>query len=113
MTALLLLVGVFALALPDLISGLLDERRGSLGAVRDGVEALNAVSFVGGLLVGLAVVLFVINLAVSLASRTEQRCRRSVGRPDARMGRRPGRRHRRSRPRRCSMPKEAAEGGAA
>ncbi len=67
-TALLLLVGVFALAVPDLISGLLDERRGSLGAVRDGVEALNAVSFVGGILVALAVVIFIVNLAVSLAS---------------------------------------------
>jgi heme/copper-type cytochrome/quinol oxidase subunit 1 len=72
LTALLLLVGVLALALPDLISGLLDERRGSLGTVRDGVEALNAVSFVGGLLVALAAVLFVVNLAASLASRTEQ-----------------------------------------
>jgi cytochrome c oxidase subunit 1 len=67
-TALLLLVGVFALALPDLISGLLDERRGSLGAVRDGVETLNAVSFVGGVVVALAAVLFIVNLAVSLAS---------------------------------------------
>jgi cytochrome c oxidase subunit 1 len=67
-TALLLLVGVFALALPDLISGLLDERRGSLGAVRDGVEALNAVSFVGGVVVALAALIFIVNLAVSLAS---------------------------------------------
>jgi heme/copper-type cytochrome/quinol oxidase subunit 1 len=67
-TALLLLVGVFALSLPDLISGLLDERRGSLGTVRGGVEALNAVSFVGGIVVALAVVIFIINLAVSLAS---------------------------------------------
>jgi heme/copper-type cytochrome/quinol oxidase subunit 1 len=50
---------------------LLDERRGSLGAVRDGVTALNTVSFVGGLLVALAVVLFIVNLAVSLASRAD------------------------------------------
>jgi heme/copper-type cytochrome/quinol oxidase subunit 1 len=71
LTALLLLVGVFALALPDVISGLLDERRGSLGPVRDGVEALNAVSFVGGVFVVLAVVVFVVNLAVSLASRPD------------------------------------------
>jgi cytochrome c oxidase subunit 1 len=71
-TALLLLVGVFALALPDVISGLLDERRGSLGAVRDGVEALNAVSFVGGILVALAVVIFIVNLAVSLASTPDE-----------------------------------------
>jgi heme/copper-type cytochrome/quinol oxidase subunit 1 len=71
-TALLLLVGVFALSLPDLISGLLDERRGSLGAVRDGVKALNAVSFVGGILVALAVVIFIVNLAVSLASTPDE-----------------------------------------
>jgi heme/copper-type cytochrome/quinol oxidase subunit 1 len=71
LTALLLLVGVLALALPDLISGLLDERRGSLGPVRDGVTALNTVSFVGGLLVALAVLLFVVNLALSLASRSD------------------------------------------
>jgi heme/copper-type cytochrome/quinol oxidase subunit 1 len=69
-TALLLLVGVFVLALPDLLAGLLDERRGSLGVVRDGVEALNAVSFVGGILVALAVLLFIVNLAASLASRS-------------------------------------------
>jgi cytochrome c oxidase subunit 1/cytochrome c oxidase subunit I+III len=71
-TALLLLVGVFALALPDLISGLLDERRGSLGAVRDGVQALNTVSFVGGVLVALAVVIFIANLAASLASTHDE-----------------------------------------
>ena len=71
-TALLLLVGVFALSLPDLISGLLDERRGSLGAVRDGVEALNAVSFVGGMLVALAVLIFIANLAASLASTPDE-----------------------------------------
>ena len=72
LTALVLLLGVFALALPDLISGLLDERRGSLGQVRDGVEALNLVSFIGGLLVVLAVLLFIVNLAVSLASRRDE-----------------------------------------
>jgi heme/copper-type cytochrome/quinol oxidase subunit 1 len=36
--------------------------------VRDGVETLNAVSFVGGVVVALAAVLFIVNLAVSLAS---------------------------------------------
>jgi cytochrome c oxidase subunit 1 len=72
LTALVLLLGVTALAVPDLISGFLDEPRGSLGAVRDGVEALNAVSFVGGVLVLLAVLLFIANLAVSLASRPDE-----------------------------------------
>ncbi len=70
-TALLLLLGVFALALPDLISGLLDEPRGSLGQVRDGVQALNVVSFVGGAVVALAVVIFIVNLAMSLASQSD------------------------------------------
>jgi heme/copper-type cytochrome/quinol oxidase subunit 1 len=70
-TAVLLLLGVFALALPDLISGLLDEPRGSLGQVRDGVETLNVVSFIGGVVVALAVVIFIINLAMSLASQSD------------------------------------------
>ena len=72
LTALLLLVGVFLLALPDVISGLLDEPRGSLGVVRDGVETLNVVSFVGGILVALAVLVFIVNLAASLASRSDE-----------------------------------------
>jgi cytochrome c oxidase subunit I+III len=71
-TAVLLLIGVFALALPDVIAGLLDQQRGSLGTVRDGVEALNAVSFVGGIVVALAVVIFIINLAASLASSPDK-----------------------------------------
>ena len=68
LTALVLLLGVILLSLPDIISGLLDEPAGSLYTnVRDGVAALNAVSFVGGLLVLLAVLLFVVNLAMSMA----------------------------------------------
>ena len=70
-TAGLLLLGTIALSLPDLISGLLDEPRGSLltQAPRDGVEALNAVSFIGGALLVLGVLVFVVNLASSLAGR--------------------------------------------
>ena len=72
LTALVLLLGVILLSLPDIISGLLDEPAGSLYTnVRDGVAALNAVSFAGGLLVLLAVVLFVLNLAVSMARTVE------------------------------------------
>src|SRR5581483_6612516 len=68
-TALLLLVGVAALAIPDVISGLLDEPRGSLyTTARDGVTLLNGISFAGGVLVLLAVGAFVVNLAVSLAA---------------------------------------------
>jgi cytochrome c oxidase subunit 1 len=68
LTALVLLLGVILLSLPDLISGLRDEPAGSLYTnVRNGVIALNAISFAGGVLVLLAVVLFVINLAVSMA----------------------------------------------
>ncbi|MDQ1446874.1 MAG: cytochrome c oxidase subunit [Acidimicrobiaceae bacterium] len=72
LTALVLLLGVIALSLPDIINGFLDEPAGSLYTnVRDGVPALNAVSLAGGLLVMLAVVLFVLNLAVSMARRPD------------------------------------------
>jgi cytochrome c oxidase subunit 1 len=72
LTALVLLLGVILLSLPDVISGLLDQPAGSLYTnVRDGVPALNAVSFAGGLVVALAVVLFVVNLAVSMARNLE------------------------------------------
>jgi cytochrome c oxidase subunit 1 len=72
LTAVVLLLGVILLALPDLFSGILDEPAGSLYTnARDGVAALNAVSFAGGLLVLLAVVLFVFNLAVSMARSPE------------------------------------------
>jgi cytochrome c oxidase subunit 1 len=72
LTAVVLLLGVMALALPDVISGFLDEPAGSLYTnVRDGVPLLNAISFAGGLLVLLAVVIFVVNLAVSLARSIE------------------------------------------
>jgi heme/copper-type cytochrome/quinol oxidase subunit 1 len=51
---------------------LIDQPAGSLYTnVRDGVAALNAVSFAGGLLVLLAVLLFVVNLAVSMARAPE------------------------------------------
>ncbi|MEY2420168.1 MAG: cytochrome c oxidase subunit [Acidimicrobiaceae bacterium] len=72
LTALVLLLGVILLSLPDIVSGLLDEPAGSLyTTVRDGVQALNAASFAGGVLVLLAVVLFVVNLAVSMARNPE------------------------------------------
>ncbi|MEY2403031.1 MAG: cytochrome c oxidase subunit [Acidimicrobiaceae bacterium] len=72
LTALVLLLGVILLSLPDLASGLIDEPAGSLYTnVRDGVAALNAASFAGGLLVLLAIVLFVVNLAVSMARLPE------------------------------------------
>jgi cytochrome c oxidase subunit 1/cytochrome c oxidase subunit I+III len=67
-SALVLLLGVAALAIPDIVSGFLDEPAGSLYTnVRDGVTAMNAVSLAGGALVALGVLLFVVNLAVSLA----------------------------------------------
>ncbi len=68
LTATLLLLGVVALALPDVISGFLDEPRGSLYTnPRDGIALLNGISFAGGIIVVLAVVVFVVNLAMSLA----------------------------------------------
>ena len=72
LTALVLLLGVILLSLPDLFSGVRDEPAGSLYTnVRDGVAAFNAISFAGGLLVLLAVGLFVLNLAVSMARNPE------------------------------------------
>ena len=68
-TAALTLVGVLVLATPDLISGFLDEPRRSLNQVRDGVEALNVVSFVGGVILVVAVLAFIVNLATSLGRR--------------------------------------------
>ena len=70
-TAALALLGTIGLALPDIITGFLDEPRGSLtpGGVRDGVQALNIVSLVGGSLLALAVVLLVFNLGRSLGKR--------------------------------------------
>lgn len=68
LSALLALVGVAALAIPDVISGLWDEPAGSLYTnPRDGVVAMNAISFAGGLAVTLAIGIFVVNLAVSMA----------------------------------------------
>ena len=73
LTAGLLLLGTIALSLPDLISGFLDEPHGSLltQTPRDGVEALNVVSFIGGALLLLGALVFLINLASSLAGRAD------------------------------------------
>ncbi len=73
-SALLLLGGGVALALPDLLSGLLDQKRGSFesvggGLVRDGVETLNVVSLLGGGLLVVGVVVFAANLVGALARR--------------------------------------------
>lgn len=68
-TALLALVGTVGLALPDVISGILDEPRGSLGAVDDAVKVLNVLSLLGGVLLALAVVVLAVNLATSLSGR--------------------------------------------
>jgi heme/copper-type cytochrome/quinol oxidase subunit 1 len=72
-TAILLLLGTVALSLPDLISGLLDQPHGSLLAQppRDGVEALNVVSAIGGALLLVGVLVFVVNLASSLAGSND------------------------------------------
>lgn len=67
-SAALAVLGTVGLALPDLVSGFLDEPRGSLIVQpRNGVEALNAVSLLGGAVLVLAVLLVVANLGVSLA----------------------------------------------
>jgi heme/copper-type cytochrome/quinol oxidase subunit 1 len=70
-TALMLLVGTVALALPDAVSGALDQLRAldqAAGAtvVRNGVEALNTISFAGGIVVTIGVVAFVFNVVMAL-----------------------------------------------
>jgi heme/copper-type cytochrome/quinol oxidase subunit 1 len=67
----LLVVGTLAWALPLVVTGFLDERWGSLGAVRDGVEALNGVSMAGAAVLVLGVVVFVANVAGSLGRATD------------------------------------------
>jgi heme/copper-type cytochrome/quinol oxidase subunit 1 len=58
-----LLLGTVLLALPDLISGFLDQPVGLLpGESKDGVEALNALALVGGVIVVLGVLLVVVNV---------------------------------------------------
>jgi cytochrome c oxidase subunit 1 len=76
--ALLLLVGGAVLAIPDFVSGLLEEGgTGQLAgitdvpAVADGVEALNAVALVGGGVVLLGVLLVLVNLVGAAARRAD------------------------------------------
>ena len=65
----LLLIGTVALALPDLFSGLLDQPTTlAYGNPRDGVELLNAVSLLGGLLVLVGVLVVLANLLSARAA---------------------------------------------
>lgn len=77
--AVLLLVGVVVLAVPDLVSGLLEEGDtgqlagiAEIAPVADGVEALNAVSLAGGALLVLAVLLVLVNLVGAAARRPDE-----------------------------------------
>ena len=64
-----LLGGVALAGLPDLIGGFLDQPSGLVeGSVKDGVEALNAVSFVGFILVALGALVFIGGLARMFAA---------------------------------------------
>jgi heme/copper-type cytochrome/quinol oxidase subunit 1 len=66
----LLLVGTVGLALPELITGVLDQpARLATGDVRDGVEALNLVSLIGGGVLLLGVLVFLGALFGALAAR--------------------------------------------
>lgn len=68
LAALVLFVGGLLVAGPDLISGFLDQPFGfQADAVEDGVEALNAVSALGAVVVLLGVLLVILNLTVSRA----------------------------------------------
>jgi heme/copper-type cytochrome/quinol oxidase subunit 1 len=65
LAAVVLLLGGLACGVPDIISGFLDQPFGvsAIGSVEDGVEALNAVALVGGIVVLLGVALVLLNLA--------------------------------------------------
>lgn len=68
LAALVLFLGGLLLAAPDVASGFLDQGYGLRpGAVEDGVEALNAVSALGALLVLLGVLVVILNLTVGRA----------------------------------------------
>ena len=64
--ALLLVAGGLAMGVADVWSGFLDQPDGvaTAASVRDGVEALNTVAVVGGVLVLVGVLLLLVNLAV-------------------------------------------------
>lgn len=68
--ALLLLLGVVLLSLPDLVAGALDQPAGQLsGDVRDGVELANIASAAGGALVVLAVVVLLVDIVLRVVAR--------------------------------------------
>jgi heme/copper-type cytochrome/quinol oxidase subunit 1 len=71
--AVLLLIGGVVLAVPDLVSGLLDQPAGLVAGLEaeDGVEALNVASLIGGALVLLAVVLVLVTLIGGATRRAE------------------------------------------
>jgi cytochrome c oxidase subunit 1 len=66
--AVALLIGTVTLALPDLISGFLDQPANLLpGQPEDGVEALNLVSLIGGAIVIAGVLIVVVNVLAGAA----------------------------------------------
>jgi cytochrome c oxidase subunit 1 len=70
MAGAVVLVGTVLLALPDLISGFLDQRANFLTMdAKDGVEALNAVALAGGGLVVVGVLLVVVNVLAGATRR--------------------------------------------
>lgn len=71
--AALLLLGGAVLAIPDLASGLLDQPAGLVAGVdvEDGVELLNLVSLIGGVVVVLGVLLVLVNLVGSVSRRSD------------------------------------------
>lgn len=80
LAALVLLAGGAVLAVPDLVSGLLEADGADAGQlaglapqeVADGVEALNLVSLLGGALVLLGVLLVLVNLVGAAARRPDE-----------------------------------------
>ena len=79
LTAVVLLVGTVVLALPDVVSGALDQLRAidqyflqsQAALIRDNVETMNLISFVGGIVVVLGVLLFLLNVVTSFLGRRD------------------------------------------
>ncbi|MCU0271718.1 MAG: cbb3-type cytochrome c oxidase subunit I [Acidimicrobiales bacterium] len=69
LSVLVLTLGVLLTAVPDVVSGFLDQPDFPVGAVEDGVEALNVVAVIGGAVLLLGLLLLVAVGAASLTSR--------------------------------------------
>jgi heme/copper-type cytochrome/quinol oxidase subunit 1 len=69
LAVLLLALGTLLVAVPDLVSGFLDQPDFAVGSVEDGVEAMNVIAFAGWIVVLLGLLALIGTAAASLTSR--------------------------------------------